>query len=156
MKKLQKLMALMMALMMLLGVVPAMAEGAQSPAAENLGEPGAIAYLMFADGAWVNQVWNPGERPAGMTITEAPIYGEGDYSVGIAFDGVHLAVFHRCDHTDMLRIGGFIHHPVEENNVAGIRRLGFPAGKVKGTAEFLHIRITGNHHQVTAALLHRP
>ena len=86
MKKLQKLMALMMALMMLLGVVPAMAEGAQSPAAENLGEPGAIAYLMFADGAWVNQVWNPGERPAGMTITEAPIYGEGDYSVGIAFD----------------------------------------------------------------------
>lgn len=86
MKKLQKLMALMMALMMLLGVVPAMAEGAQSPAAENLGEPGAIAYLMFADGAWVNQVWNPGERPAGMTITEAPIYGEGDYSVGVAFD----------------------------------------------------------------------
>ena len=84
MKKLQKLMALMMALMMLLGVVPAMAEGAQSPAAENLGEPGAIAYLMFADGAWVNQVWNPGERPAGMTITEAPIYGEGDYSVGVA------------------------------------------------------------------------
>ena len=73
MKKLQKLMALMMALMMLLGVVPAMAEGAQSPAAENLGEPGAIAYLMFADGAWVNQVWNPGERPAGMTITEAPM-----------------------------------------------------------------------------------
>lgn len=86
MKKLQKLMALMMALMMLLGVVPAMAEGAQSPAAENLGESGAIAYLMFADGAWVNQVWNPGERPAGMTITEAPIYGEGDYTVGIAFD----------------------------------------------------------------------
>lgn len=86
MKKMQKLMALMMALMMLLGVVPAMAETVESPAAENLGEPAATAFLMFADAAWVNQVWNPGEQPAGMTITEAPIYGEGDYTVGIAFD----------------------------------------------------------------------
>jgi len=94
MKKLQKIMALLMALMMLLGVVPAMAETVPSPDAEKIpspapeavGEPGAIAFLMFADAAWVNQVWNPGEQPAGMTITEAPIYGEGDYTVGIAFD----------------------------------------------------------------------
>ena len=81
MKKLQKIMALLMALMMLLGVVPAMAETVPSPDAEKIpspapeavGEPGAIAFLMFADAAWVNQVWNPGEQPAGMTITEAPI-----------------------------------------------------------------------------------
>ena len=85
MKKLQKIMALVMALMMMLGIVPAMAETVPSPDAEAQ-VPGATAYLMFADAAWVNQVWNPGEQPAGMTVTEAPIYGEGDYTVGLAFE----------------------------------------------------------------------
>ena len=85
MKKMQKLMALMMALMLLLGIVPAMAEAVPSPSAEEQ-EPGATAFLMFADAAWANQVWNPGEQPAGMTVTEAPIYGEGDYTVGLAFE----------------------------------------------------------------------
>ncbi len=79
MKKLQKILSLAMALLMALGVVPALAEA-------DAQEPGATAFLMFADGAWLNQVWNPGEQPAGVTVTEAPIYGEGDYTVGLAFE----------------------------------------------------------------------
>ncbi|MBR6668271.1 MAG: hypothetical protein IKL25_07915 [Clostridia bacterium] len=77
MKNMTKLLSMLLALCMLLGVVPAMAEEAA---------PASQAFLMFADGAWVNQVWNPGETPAGMTITEATITGEGDYTVGIAFE----------------------------------------------------------------------
>ena len=64
MKKMQKLMALLM----LVGVVPAMAE----EAAEG---PTTQAFLMFADGGWVNQVWNPGEQPAGITVTEVKGFG---------------------------------------------------------------------------------
>ena len=79
MKKMQKLMALLMALMMLMGIVPAMAE-------EVAEGPTTQAFLMFADGGWVNQVWNPGEQPAGVTVTEATIKGEGDYTVGLAFE----------------------------------------------------------------------
>ena len=79
MKKMQKIMALLMALMMLMGIVPAMAE-------EVAEGPTTQAFLMFADGGWVNQVWNPGEQPAGVTVTEATIKGEGDYTVGLAFE----------------------------------------------------------------------
>ncbi len=77
MKNVTKLMALVMALIMALGVVPAMAEEAA---------PAPTAFLMYADGAWVNQVWNAGETPAGITVTEAVITGEGDYTVGLAFE----------------------------------------------------------------------
>lgn len=82
MKNMQKLMAMLLALCMLLGVVPAMAEAAE--AAEG---PTSQAFLMFADGAWVNQVWNAGEQPAGVKVTEATITGEGDYTVGLDFTG---------------------------------------------------------------------
>ena len=59
----------------------------EEPAAEEpVGDPLATAFIMFADGSWVNQVWNPGETPDGITVTEAPIYGEGDYTVGLTFD----------------------------------------------------------------------
>ncbi len=78
MKNVTKLMALVMALIMALGMMPAMAEEAAAPAP--------TAFLMYADGAWVNQVWNAGETPAGMTVTEAAITGEGDYTVGLAFE----------------------------------------------------------------------
>ena len=88
MKNLQKLMALMMALCMLLGVVPAMAETVPSPTADAVPEgPTTQAFLMFADSAWVNQVWNAGEQPAGVKVTEATITGEGDYTVGLDFTG---------------------------------------------------------------------
>ena len=83
MKNITKLMSLVMALLMVLGVVPAMAEAVPSPVAEEIGPK---AFIMYADGAWVNQVWNAGETPAGMTVTEATITGEGDYTVGLAFD----------------------------------------------------------------------
>ena len=91
MKNMTKLMALVMALIMALGMVPAMAEEVPSPEAKPVPSPvateiGPKAFLMYADGAWVNQVWNPGETPAGMTVTEATLTGECDYTVGLAFE----------------------------------------------------------------------
>ena len=77
MKNMTKLLSMLLALCMVLGLVPAMAEEAA---------PTTQAFLMFADAAWVNQVWNAGETPAGMTVTEATITGEGDYTVGLAFE----------------------------------------------------------------------
>ena len=77
MKNMTKLLSMLLALCMVLGLVPAMAEEAA---------PATQAFLMYADGAWVNQVWNAGETPAGMTVKEATITGEGDYTVGLTFD----------------------------------------------------------------------
>ncbi len=61
----------------------------ESPDAEDVVAegPAVQAFLMFADGAWVNQVWNAGEQPAGVKVTEATITGEGDYTVGLDFTG---------------------------------------------------------------------
>ncbi|MBQ8200621.1 MAG: hypothetical protein IJZ74_02505 [Clostridia bacterium] len=84
MKNVTKLISLVMALCMLLGVVPAMAEAVPSPAADAVTS---TAFLMYADGAWVNQIWNPGEQPEGIKVTEAKITGEGDYTVGLDFTG---------------------------------------------------------------------
>lgn len=91
MKNITKLMSLVMALLMVLGVMPALAEAVPSIDASAVPSPEAEAilpraFLMFADGSWVNQVWNPGDQPAGITVTEAAISGEGDYTVGLAFD----------------------------------------------------------------------
>lgn len=59
-----------------------------SPDAADLATgPAVQAFLMFADGSWVNQVWNAGEQPAGVKVTEATITGEGDYTVGLDFTG---------------------------------------------------------------------
>lgn len=59
-----------------------------SPDAENLADgPAVQAFLMFADGSWVNQVWNAGEQPEGVKVTEATITGEGDYTVSLDFTG---------------------------------------------------------------------
>jgi len=82
MKNVTKLMALVMALLMVLGTVPAMAE-TLSPVAEEIGPK---AFLMYADGAWVNQIWNAGDVVPGITATEATITGEGDYTVGLSFE----------------------------------------------------------------------
>ena len=76
MKNVTKLMALVMALIMALGMVPAMAEEAA---------PAPTAFLMYADGNWAYQVWNAGETPDGITVKEAVITGEGDYTVGLEF-----------------------------------------------------------------------
>ncbi len=54
--------------------------------------PAVQAFLMFADGAWVNQVWNAGEQPAGVKVTEATITGEGDYTVGLDFTGTEAGM----------------------------------------------------------------
>lgn len=105
MKNLKKLLSLLMVACMVLSIVPAMAEGMvdspsagdivdspsadviASPDAEAVAGPAVQAFLMFADGAWVNQVWNAGEQPAGVKVTEATITGEGDYTVGLDFTG---------------------------------------------------------------------
>ncbi len=79
MKNMTKLLSMLLALCMVLGAVPVMAESAEGPTSQ--------AFLMFADGAWVNQVWNAGEQPAGVKVTEATITGEGDYTVGLDFTG---------------------------------------------------------------------
>ncbi|MDO5145252.1 MAG: hypothetical protein Q4E72_11745 [bacterium] len=42
------------------------------------------AYLMYADGSWVNQYWG-GEAGEGVTAINADITGEGDYTVGLEF-----------------------------------------------------------------------
>ena len=76
MKNVTKLMALVMALIMALGIVPAMAEEAA---------PAPTAFLMYADGNWAYQVWNAGETPDGITVKEAVITGEGNYTVGLEF-----------------------------------------------------------------------
>ncbi len=56
-----------------MSIVPAVAE-----------ETGAVAYLMYADGAWANQYWYDGnEYP--VTAKNAPITGPGAYTVGLEF-----------------------------------------------------------------------
>ena len=76
MKNVTKLMALVMALIMALGMVPAMAEEAA---------PAPTAFLMYADGNWAYQNWDPGMPAEGVTATEAVITGEGSYTVGLSF-----------------------------------------------------------------------
>ncbi len=74
MTKLQtKLLALMVALIMVLGLAPAMAE-----------EPLDVAFLMYADSSWANQYWG-GDAPEGVKVTNADINGIGDYTVGLEF-----------------------------------------------------------------------
>ena len=80
MQNMTKFLSMLLALCMMLGIVPAMAEEAAAPAES-------VAFLMFADGAWVNQVWNPGEVPEGVKATEAVITGDGSYTVGLDFTG---------------------------------------------------------------------
>ena len=75
MKNLTKLLSLLTALMLVLGMVPAVAEEAAVLD---------TAYLMYADAAWANQYWG-GEAPEGVTTINADITGEGDYTVGLEF-----------------------------------------------------------------------
>lgn len=77
MKNVTKLMALVMALIMALGMVPAMAEEAA---------PAPTAYLMYADSSWTYGIFDAGTVIDGVTTTEAVVTGEGDYTVGLAFD----------------------------------------------------------------------
>ena len=44
-----------------------------------------IAYLMYADAAWVNQYWG-GDAPDGVTTINATVNGPGTYTVGLAFE----------------------------------------------------------------------
>ena len=83
MKSMTKLLALVLALMMALGLAPvAMAEEAAEATVPT-------AFLMYADAAWANQWWHDGSEPAeGVTVTEAELTGEGDYTVGLDFTGV--------------------------------------------------------------------
>ncbi len=61
-------------LMSAVSIVPAAAE-----------ETGAVAYLMYADGAWANQYWYDGnEYP--VTARNAEITGAGAYTVGLEFN----------------------------------------------------------------------
>ncbi len=70
----KKFLALLMALCMLLGIMPAMAE--EAAPAEN-------AYIMFANADWSAQYWfDPVE---GVTATNAAVTGPGAYTVGLEF-----------------------------------------------------------------------
>ena len=61
-------------LMSAVSILPAAAE-----------ETGAVAYLMYADGAWANQYWYDGnEYP--VTAKNAEITGAGAYTVGLEFN----------------------------------------------------------------------
>lgn len=82
MKSMTKLLALVLALTMALGLVPvALAEEAAEAAAPT-------AFLMYADAAWANQWWHDGSEPAGgLKVTEAEVTGAGDYTVGLDFTG---------------------------------------------------------------------
>ena len=79
MKSMTKLLSLVLALTMVLGLMPvALAEEAAAP----------TAFLMYADAAWANQWWHDGSEPAGgLKVTEAEVTGVGDYTVGLDFTG---------------------------------------------------------------------
>ncbi len=79
MKNMTKWLSLLMALTMVLGLLPAaVAEEAPAEAIDT-------GYLMYADTAWAKQYWGEPEAPEGVTVTNAQITGEGDYTVGLEF-----------------------------------------------------------------------
>ena len=79
MKSMTKLLALVLALMMVLGLAPvAVAEEAAAP----------TAYLMYADSSWTAQWWHDGNDYGGVKATEVVVTGEGDYTVGLDFTGI--------------------------------------------------------------------
>ncbi len=77
--RITKLVALLMALVMVLGMVPAMAE--EAPAAEA-----ATAYIMYANADWSAQYWHDGNEYAGVTPATVDVTAEGDYTVGLTFE----------------------------------------------------------------------
>ncbi len=74
MRNFSRILALLMALCMMLGVVPAVAE--EAAPAEN-------AYIMFANADWSAQYWM--EPAEGVTPTNAAVTGPGKYTVGLEF-----------------------------------------------------------------------
>ena len=81
MKSMTKLLALVLALTMALGLMPvAMAEEAAEAAAPT-------AYLMYADSSWASQWWHDGNDYGGVKATEVEVTGEGDYTVALDFTG---------------------------------------------------------------------
>ena len=83
MKNVTKLLAMVMALLMVLGMVPAMAEEAAAAP---------TAYIMFANSDWSTQYWYDGNEYAGVTATNAAVTGEGDYTVGLQFENASEGV----------------------------------------------------------------
>ncbi|MBQ3668629.1 MAG: hypothetical protein II920_05325, partial [Clostridia bacterium] len=75
--------SLMLALAMLLSSMAFATELAQSTDG-GAEEASAYAYLMYADGSWVNQYWGE-EAPEGVTAINAALTGEGEYTVGLEF-----------------------------------------------------------------------
>ncbi len=86
MRKFSRIMALLMALCMMLGVTAA-AETVPSIAAEDVAEsaPSAAAYIMFANSDWSTQYWHDGNEYAGVKATVADVTGPGAYTVGLEF-----------------------------------------------------------------------
>jgi len=76
-KNLSGMLALIMALVMIVGCV--------NFAAAESAPAGAVGYLMYADGAWANQYWYDGNeypvKASNVEITEA-----GTYTVGLEFE----------------------------------------------------------------------
>ena len=78
-KTLSTIFALVLALALALGCVSfAAAESAEAA-------PGAVGYLMYADGSWAYQYWGDAEAPEGVTPINADITGAGEYTVGLEF-----------------------------------------------------------------------
>ncbi|HCA20863.1 MAG TPA: hypothetical protein DEO87_00620, partial [Lachnospiraceae bacterium] len=49
--------------------------------AEALPEEGTQSYITFSDSAWANQWWNDGNEYATVTMNQATVKGEGEYTV---------------------------------------------------------------------------
>ena len=78
-KTLSTIFALVLALALAFGCVSfAAAESAEAA-------PGAVGYLMYADGSWAYQYWGDAEAPEGVTPINADITGAGEYTVGLEF-----------------------------------------------------------------------
>ncbi len=83
MKTMNKVIALLMALCMMLGMVPAVAEEAAA---------GPEAHIMFANTDWSAQYWYDGNDYAGVTAKNVVVTGEGDYTVGLEFENESAGV----------------------------------------------------------------
>ncbi len=79
----KKFLSLLMALAMIVGLVPAIAEEAA---------PSATAYIMYANADWSAQYWCDGNEYAGVKATNVAVTETGDYTVALEFENESAGV----------------------------------------------------------------
>ena len=79
-RKFSILLSLVLAFVMALSMMP-VAFAEEAAEAEDAFP---YAYLMYADGSWVNQYWG-GDAPEGITAINEDLIGEAEYTVGLEF-----------------------------------------------------------------------